>query len=171
MSFWDFIRITVRAILRIGTTIEPLEMPADFNPDLVVVESQTWLIGITAPVEALFEEPANASLFQGRDAATVNVCRGLARRPQAMLVRWLERLGARVVSSRTCRNPGWEPSRTFSLFFYLGFKREFTPKWLAPLLQPQHLDASMLDELEVWGQSLAGRDDGEAAKANLRSSQ
>ena len=92
---------SLRIPAKIGAS---LGIPPDHDYDLVVVESQTWFVGISAPVEAVFQDSANRGVFAGRDVATVNVCRGLWRRPQAMLVRWIEHCGGHVIGSRAFAN-------------------------------------------------------------------
>ena len=68
LSLPDFVRIVVRAFFRYPAFIQPLRAPhRDY--DLVIVESPTWLLGMAAPVEAVFQDPANHWLFEGRDAA------------------------------------------------------------------------------------------------------
>jgi hypothetical protein len=156
-SFGVFLRIMFRAILRRPTTIRPLGIPADHDYDLIVVASQTWFVGVSAPAEAIFQDPANRVIFSGRDVAAVNVCRGLARRSQAQLVRHIERCGGNVVGARTFGNPGREPMRTFSLFFFLGYGKPGRPKALARWLTPQWLDDGALSNLEQFGAALANR--------------
>jgi flavodoxin len=154
LAFW---RITIRAILRIPVAIVPLALPADHDYDLIVVESQTWLVGMSAPVEAVFQDPANRAAFAGRDVAVVNVCRGLWRRPQAMLVRWIQACGGRVVGARAFANPGREPIRTLSLFVFFAAGAAFRPAFLRRVLTPQLLADSALAELERFGRGLALR--------------
>ena len=152
-----FIRIMFRAIFRVPTTIKPLGIPAGHPHDLVVVESQTWFVGMSAPVEAVFQNPQNRGIFDGRDVAAVNVCRGLWQRPQAQLVRWLERSGGNVVGARAYENPGREPIRCFSLFFFLGTGAPGRPAFLKNILTPQHISANAEAELVAFGQALARR--------------
>ena len=102
MALSDFVRIVLRAFLRWPARIRPLEIGADHPYDLIVVATQTWLVGMGAPMEAVFQHPDHRGIFDGRDVAALNVCRGAWRRSQAMLVRWLERSG--VMS--------WEPGHT-----------------------------------------------------------
>jgi len=154
LAFW---RITIRAILRIPVKIKPLALPANHDYDLIVVESQTWLVGMSAPVEAVFQDPANRAAFAGRDVAVINVCRGLWRRPQAMLVRWVEACGGRVVGARALANPGREPFRVWSLFVFFAEGREGKPGFLRRMLTPQYLSDGSLDELERFGRGLALR--------------
>jgi hypothetical protein len=156
-SLLEFARITVRAIFRRPTTAKPLGIPADHPYDLIVVGCQTWLIGMGAPTEAIFADPANRAIFAGRDAAAVTVCRGLWRRTQAMTVRHLQDCGANVVGACAHTNPGWEPARTFSLFIFFGAGKEGTPRWLGRFLQPQHLDEGALADLQRFGEGLAQR--------------
>jgi len=156
-SFGEFLRIMVRAILRRPTTIAPLGIPADHDYDLIVVGCQTWFVGMGAPTEAVFQDPANRAVFAGRDVATVGVCRGLWRRTQAMTIRHLQAFGANVVGARAFANPGWEPARSFSLFIFLGTHRQGYPKWLGKLLQPQYLDSAAQAELKRFGSALADR--------------
>src|SRR5215469_13596392 len=49
-SLVEFIRIMLRAIFRVPTTVKPLDIPANHPYDLVVMESQTWFVGMSAPV-------------------------------------------------------------------------------------------------------------------------
>jgi hypothetical protein len=158
LSVWRFLRIMVRAVLRRPARIKPLDIPAGHANDLVVIASQTWFVGMSAPVEAVFEDPAGRAIFEGRDVATVNVCRGLWRRSQAMLVRWLERSGANIVGARAYRHIGWEPSRLFSLVFYLIYREPGRPRWLDGLVQPRYgLSDEALSQLEAFGRDLAAR--------------
>jgi len=152
-----FLRIMIRAILRLPAKIEPIGIPSNHDYDLIVVESQTWFVGISAPVEAIFQDPANRGMFAGRDVAVVNVCRGLWRRPQAMLVRWVEECGGRVVGARAFANPGREPMRSFSLFIFLGAGAPGKPAFLKSVLTPQHLSDDALAKLEAFGHDLARR--------------
>jgi hypothetical protein len=153
----EFVRIMLRAIFRRPATIKPLGIPADHPYDLIVVACQTWFIGMGAPTEAIFADPANTAIFAGRDAAVVTVCRGLWRRTQAMTIRHLQESGANVVGARAFANPGWEPARTFSLFIFLAAGKEGSPRWLGWFLQPQHLDEPALTALERFGEELALR--------------
>jgi len=160
-----FLRIMLRAIFRIPVAIQPLGLAADHDFDLIVVESQTWFIGMSAPVEAVFQDPANRAAFAGRDVAVVNVCRGLWRRPQAMLVRRIEAYGGHVIGARAFANPGREPIRTFSLFFFLGAGGVGKPAFLRGILTPQFLSAAALEQLEQFGAALARRLPAPAAHA------
>jgi flavodoxin len=160
-----FLRIMLRAIFRIPVAIRPLALPANHDYDLIVVESQTWFVGMSAPVEAVFQDPANRPAFAGRDVAVINVCRGLWRRPQAMLVRWIEACGGHVVGARALANPGREPIRTFSLFFFLGAGGVGRPAFLSGVLTPQFLSSEALGELELFGRGLALRAAAPAAHA------
>ncbi len=158
MSLGDFARIVIRAIFRVPARIQPLGIPADHDYDLIVVESQTWLVGMTAPVEAIFQDPASRAIFRDRDVAALNVCRGAWRRSQAMLVRWLERSGGNVVGVRAYQHVGWEPSRLFSLWFYLIFRRAGEPRILDGFVQKHYgISDQALDELEFFGEDLARR--------------
>jgi len=156
-SLGVFIRIMVRAIFRVPTTIKPLGIPANHPYDLIVVESQTWFVGMSAPVEAVFQDPANRDIFAGHDVAAVNVCRGLWQRPQAMLIRWLERVGGHVVGARAYENPGHEPVRCFSLFFFLGTGAPGRPAFLKGILTQQHITEEAEKQLVAFGQGLAER--------------
>lgn len=155
--FAEFLRIMLRAIVRVPARVKPLGIPASHSYDLIVVECQTWFIGMGAPMEGVFQDPDNRAIFAGRDVAGVVLCRGLWRRTQSMLVRWLERSGGNVVGARAFENPGPEPSRTFSLFFFLGAGKERKPSWLKPFLQPQYLSGDSLAKLEDFGRALAER--------------
>jgi hypothetical protein len=152
-----FIRIMLRAIFRIPTTIKPLGIAADHPYDLIVVESQTWFVGMSAPVEAIFQDPKNRGIFAGRDVAAVNVCRGLWQRPQAQLVRWLNGVGGNVVGARAYENPGHEPIRCFSLFFFLGTGAPGKPAFLKNILTQQRISEEAERELVCFGQALAER--------------
>jgi hypothetical protein len=152
-----FFIIMVRAILRLPVKIRPLPVAADHDYDLVVVESQTWFVGISAPIEAIFQAEANRGIFTGRDVATVNVCRGLWRRPQAMLVRWVEACGGHVIGARAFSNPGREPIRTFSLFLFLGLGGTDNALFRSGVLTAQFLSDDHLAELERFGAALAAR--------------
>ncbi|MBM3814330.1 MAG: hypothetical protein FJW20_22125 [Acidimicrobiia bacterium] len=158
MSLLDFVRMISRAFLRIPARIHPLGIPADHDYDLIIVESQTWMVGMTAPVEAIFQDPANAGIFAGRDAAALNVARGAWRRSQAMIVRWLQRRGGNVVGARAFTHVGWEPSRLFSLWFYLIFRKAGVPKILDGFVQKHYgISEEALAECVQFGEDLAMR--------------
>ena len=75
-----------------------------------------------------------------------------------MLVRWLERSGGNVVGARAYTHIGWEPSRLFSLWFYLVFKEAGRPRVLDGFVQPRYgLSDEALGELERFGEDLAER--------------
>jgi hypothetical protein len=152
-----FLRIMIRAIFRIPVKIQPIGLAADHDFDLIVVEAQTWFVGMSAPVEAVFQDPANHAAFAGRDVAVINVCRGLWRRSQAMLVRWVEACGGRVVGTRAFTNPGHKPIRTFSLVFFLGAGAIGRTAFLRRILTPQFLSSAALADLERFGKALAQR--------------
>ncbi len=156
-SLWAFVRIALRAILRIPAPVKPLRTPPDHDHDLVVLECPTWFVGMSAPLESVFQDAASERIVKGRDVAVVNVCRGLWRRTQAMTVRWAELRGGRVVGVRACPNPGRDPMRTWSLFFFLAFGEPGRPRWLSPLLTDPHLSEESLDTLEAFGRALAQR--------------
>ncbi|MCZ2079562.1 MAG: hypothetical protein HUU41_12075 [Bryobacteraceae bacterium] len=154
MSLGSFVRIVVRALFRYPAQIDRLDVPRR-DYDLVVVESPTWLLGMAAPVEAVFQDPENRWLFEGRDAAAMVVCRGAHRRSRAMMVRWMNRLGANVVSARGFEHEGREPRRLMSLWFYLIFRRPGFPPVLA---EPRYgLSEKSLREIRMFGERLAGR--------------
>jgi hypothetical protein len=158
MALSDFVRIVLRAFLRWPARIRPLGIGADHPYDLIVVATQTWLVGMGAPMEAVFQHPDHRGIFDGRDVAALNVCRGAWRRSQAMLVRWLERSGGNVVGVRAYTHIGWEPSRLFSLWFYLIFKEAGRPRVLDGFVQPRYgLSDEALGELERFGEDLAER--------------
>jgi hypothetical protein len=152
-----FLRVMFRAIFRVPAQARPLGIPASHDYDLIVAECQTWFLGMGAPMEGVFQDPANRGVFAGRDVAAVVVCRGLWRRTEAMLVRWLQRVGGNVVGAAAFANPGREPMRTFSLFFFLGSGAQFRPAWLGRLLKPQYLEEASLRKLEAFGEALARR--------------
>jgi len=152
-----FIRIMLRAIFRVPTTIKPLGISDNHSYDLIVVESQTWFVGMSAPVEAVFQDAANRGMFAGRDVAAVNVCRGLWQRPQAQLIRRIQSVGGHVVGVRAYENPGREPIRCFSLFFFLGTGATGKPAFLKNVLTPQHISSAAESELVSFGQALAER--------------
>lgn len=158
MSLWDFIQIIARAFVRWPSRIKPLDIPADHDYDLIVVESQTWMVGMAAPVEAIFQNAALRPIFAGRDVAAVNVARGAWRRSQAMIVRWLEYCGGNLVGVRAYTHTGWEPSRLFSLWFYLIYHKAGMPRWLGWFVQP-HYGPSDADfrQCEQFGADLAQR--------------
>ena len=189
-SFGQFLGIVFDALLRrsvaVKWQIEPCARssevgrsgPDDF--DLVVCLSQTWMLGISTPIQGLFDDPAGAELFAGRDVALVNVCRGLWRRSQAQLCRGVEDWGGHVVAASPHENPGREPFRLFSLFLFLALGPE---RWPLPrpgnpaengaaesmpsvpaglsagrwLLTPQFLDSESLAELSRFGRRLTER--------------
>lgn len=158
MSFSDFARIVVRSIFRRPARIKPLHIPADNSYDLIVVESQTWLVGMSAPVEAIFHDPTNRGIFESKDVAVLNVCRGAWRRSQAMLIRWVQSLGGNLVGARAFAHIGWEPSRLFSLWFYLIYKEAGRPRFLNGFVQPRYgLSDDALQQLERFGEDLARR--------------
>jgi hypothetical protein len=109
-------------------------------------------------MEAVFQESESRAIFQGRDVAVLNVCRGAWRRSQAMLVRWVESCGANVVGARAFAHIGWEPSRLFSLWFYLIYKQAGLPRWLNGFVQPRYgLSDDAFRQLEQFGEDLAQR--------------
>lgn len=151
MSLWDFARITARAIFRIPARIAPLGVPADHPYDLVIVEAQTWLVGTSAPIEAIFQDPDNLGIFTGRDAAAIVVCRGAHRRNHAMLVRWLEAAGANVVGARGFGHKGAEPGRLFTLWRFLLLRGR------GRVEKRYGLSDTALAELERFGEALGQR--------------
>lgn len=158
MSFSDFVRIVIRAIFRRRARIRPLGIPAGHSYDLIVVESQTWLVGMSAPVEAVFQDPVNRAIFENRDVAVLNVARGAWRRSQAMLVRWAQSCGGNVVGVRAFTHIGWEPSRLFSLWFYLIYHKAGLPRWLDGFVQKRYgISDEAYGELEQFGEDLAKR--------------
>lgn len=157
-SLWQFTRIAARAVLRRPADIEPIGVPADHDHDLIVVSGQTWMVGVAAPVEALFLDARVRGIFAGRDVALVNVCRGLWRRSQAMLASHVQAAGGHLVGASAHTNPGWEPVRTLSLLLFLAFGKQRYPGWLPDwFFQAQMLDQAALERLERFGQDLAAR--------------
>ncbi len=156
-SLMQFLRIAVRAILRRPAAIEPLPIGPDHDYDLIVVTAQTWMVGMAAPIEALFQDPDQRRIFSGRDVAIVNVCRGIWRRSQAQLASRVQAAGGNLVGASAHTNPGWEPARTISLFVFLAAGTENSPRWLRRLLQPQFLADRDLDKLQRFGLALGER--------------
>ena len=158
LTLMRFVRIMLRAVFRRPAQVVPLKISPNHDYDLIVVFCQTWFVGMSAPVEGVFQDPQNHAIFQGCDGATVNVCRGLRRRSQAMLVRWLERSGATVVGAHACEHGGHEPSRVFSLFAYLAYGKTGKPAWLKWFLEPRYgLSDQSLADLQNFGDKLASR--------------
>jgi hypothetical protein len=156
-SLWSFGRILVRAVLRRRAAIEPIGVAPDHDYDLIVVAAQTWMVGAAAPVEELFLDPQARRIFQDRDVAIVNVCRGLWRRSQAMLASHVQDAGGHLIAASAHTNPGAEPFRTLSLFVYLAFGGK-VPGWVPPLLRlPSRLSEDALQRLERLGERLALR--------------
>jgi hypothetical protein len=157
MSFLDFLANILRAFVRKGAAVSPLRTPDDRDDyDLVVVESQTWLLGASAPLEATLYDPRNLRLFSGRDAAVLVVCRGAHRRTEAMLVRGLERCGANVIASRGFAHKGREPLRLMSLWAHLISKGK--DNWLGRWASRRYgLSDADLDVIERYGQALGRR--------------
>lgn len=157
-SVLSFISLTLLAILRRKARVEPLNLPSDHDYDLIIIESQTWFVGMSAIVEAIFQNEDNRPFFQGRDAVAIIVCRGLWRRSQAMLMRHLEEFGSNVIGTQAYTHVGWEPSRLFSLAAYFIYGKTEQPVWLKWFLQPRcSLSDSSLDALEVYSKKLANR--------------
>ena len=158
LSLWRFLRIAVRATLRRPARIQRLGIAADHDYDLIVVGAQTWMVGMSAIVEAVFQDERNHAIFAGRDVAAVTVCRGLWRRTQAMTVRWLERAGGHVVGARAHVHIGKEPSRLFSLVFYLIYRQPAKPRWLGNFVQKRYgMSDEALTRLHDFGVALASR--------------
>jgi hypothetical protein len=156
-SLWSFGRILVRAVLRRRAAIEPIDISPDHDYDLIVVAAQTWMVGCAAPVEELFLDARTRRIFQDRDVAIVNVCRGLWRRAQAMLASHVQDAGGHLIAASPHTNPGAEPFRTLSLFVFLLFGGK-VPGWVPPLLRlPSQLSADARAELERMGERLAMR--------------
>ena len=154
-----FVRISVRAVLRRPAKIHRLSAKADDGYDLIVVASQTWLAGMSAVVEGIFEDPDNRGLFEGTDVASLTICRGLWRRTQAMTVDWVERSGGHMVAVRHALHVGREPFRFFSLMLYLVFGKVTRPRLFHRFWPKKYgLSDADLDELEVFGHALAVRD-------------
>ena len=110
------------------------------------------MLGLAAPVEALFQRAEDRRVFAGRDAAAVVVCRGAWRRSQAMLVRRLEAAGANVVGARGFAHGGREPLRLLRLGLYLLALLRGRPQRRGFGLSPR-----TLAELEAFGRSLGER--------------
>lgn len=179
-SVGQFVRIMLGALFRVSTPVEWRITPRDrdgvrdpgrgeaggdgdaesdpADHDLVVCLSQTWMLGVSAPIQGLFESQRGRALFAGRDVAVVNVCRGSWRRSQAQLVTWCGEAGGRVIAVSPHVNPGREPMRLFSLFLFLALGPD---RWPAHLqgrwLTPQFLPDEDLVHLEDLGRRLAGR--------------
>ncbi len=156
-SVWAFFRIAGRAMFRRPAAIEPLDIPADHDYDLVVVAAQTWMVGIAAPVEALFTDERTRAIFADRDVAIVSLARGLWRRNQAMLASRVQAAGGRLVGAAAHSNPGREPARTLSLFIFLAMGKVGAPRWLGWFLTKQYLGDAALASLEEFGTRLALR--------------
>lgn len=155
MSLGQFVRIVARAFVRRPARVAALDVDPSFEPDLVVVESPVWLLGMAAPVESALLDPANRAVFRGRDAAVVVVSRGAYQRTMAMAVRLLENLGANPVGARGVAHAGREPRRLMSLWFFLVFRRPGVPRGLA---EPRYGPSpETLAALEGFGRSLADR--------------
>ena len=178
-SFGQFFRIMIGALLRWPTEVEWCISPRDRDGvdgadaagdagdagavepddhDLVVCLSQTWMLGISAPMQGLFESEQGRALFAGRDVAVINVCRGLWRRSQAQLATWCVRAGGHVIATSPHSNPGTEPMRLFSLVVFLALGPDRWPghregRWLTR----QFLSERDLDLLHALGRQLAGR--------------
>ena len=60
--------IVLRAFVRWPARIRSLGLRADHPYDLIVVSTQTWLVGMGAPMEAVFQHPEHRGIFerQGR---------------------------------------------------------------------------------------------------------
>ncbi|MEE9384707.1 MAG: hypothetical protein V3V08_14980 [Nannocystaceae bacterium] len=154
MSFVDFVRMLIRAFFRKSPPVGPLgDLAGDY--DLIVVESPTWLLGMAAPMEGLFEDSTQTEMFRGTDTAALVVSRGAQRRSLAMLTRWLQRCDANVVGIRGYGHQGKEPRRLLSLWLYLIFRKEGVPRGIA---QPYYgLSEASLREIEAFGTALARR--------------
>jgi hypothetical protein len=158
MSFVDFWWIVARAAFRMPAKIAPLDVPPDHEYDLIVVEGCTWLLGISAPIQSLFEHAETRLIFENRDVAALVVCRGAYRRSHAMLVRALQRSGGNVVGARAWTHEGWEPSRLLSLWLYLIYQRAGQPRWLNGLVQKHYGPSEeSFNQMERFGADLAGR--------------
>jgi hypothetical protein len=158
LGFLAFWRIVLRAAFRVPATISPLVLDRSRDYDLVVVEAQTHLLGMSAPVEAIFTQAGVRDLLANRDAAAVVVCRGAYRRSLAQVVRWLQSCRANVVGGRGYVHAGWEPSRLLSLWAYLIFGQAGRPRWLSGLIQKHYGPSEQsLDAAEHYGEDLARR--------------
>jgi hypothetical protein len=151
LTFPRFLKIFLRQVLLLRGAARPLDVANPDQYDLVVVNGQTWFLAPGAPIRDVIASPANKKLFDGRDVATLVVCRGLWRRTQSTMLRALEANGARIVGARAFANPGSEPKRCFSLFYFLGFgkpAKSGTSQFLADI---------DLERLEKFGEQLATR--------------
>lgn len=157
-SILQFLQIAIRAIFRRPAKIKPLPLDANHDYDLLIVQGQTWMVGVGAPIEAVFQDPANTDIFKGRDAAVVIVARGLVRRSQVMLINHLKDCQANVIGTRTYKHIGKEPSRLLSLAAYLVFGKVGKPSIFEWFLQPRYgLGDKELNEAEAFGEALANR--------------
>ncbi len=165
-SITQFLRIVVGAMLRRPCAIHVPQLLSHGHGydsgagdggqdgyDLVVCSAQTWMLGVAAPVQALFENAETRRYFRGNDVAIVNVCRGLWRRPQVMLADMIADAGGRLVAAHAETNAGREPWRTLALFVYLATGGRFR---LVGQRQ-QTLSQASLERLRQFGMQLGQR--------------
>lgn len=154
-NVWAFISLTLRSIFRTPVEIKPLNIQEDRDYDLIILGTQTWFVGMGLPMQAVFEQARYRPIFDGKDVAIFIICRGLWRRSQAMLFDRVQRWGGNVIAIRAYTHAGKEPSRFFSLAFYLIYHKVGKPAWLRWLLQERYGPSEAdLEDLRCFGVSL-----------------
>ncbi len=134
--------------------IKPLDIDPD-DYDMIVLGSLTWWMSPSLPVRAVFNNPGNRRLFEGRNVAVFVVCRGLWQRNLRMVLDRLRGFGANIVDTIPFQHQGKEPFRLLTLGAFLFTGKEYKPDWLKKILYHYGLDEIEFQRAEAFGRRMA----------------
>jgi hypothetical protein len=98
-SFWRFFNTFPECIRDDPDPIEPLDLAADAEFDLVILAYQVWFISPSLPTTAFLQSAQAARLLQGRQVITVIACRNMWMMAQERVKAQLKKLGARLIDN------------------------------------------------------------------------
>jgi hypothetical protein len=95
--FWTFFNIFPDAMYDDPDPIEPLQLPADADYDLVVLGFQVWFLSPSMPMAAFLKSEQARKLLAGKPVITVLCCRNMWLSAQERVKQKLQEIGANLI--------------------------------------------------------------------------
>ncbi|MCK6391326.1 MAG: dialkylresorcinol condensing enzyme [Azonexus sp.] len=117
--FVDFIDAFPECVLREAPPLQPLNLPADSDFDLIILCYQVWYLAPALPMTAFLQSAEGQRLLKGKPVITVVACRNMWLSAQAAMREMIADAGGRLLDHIAFTDRG-HPLATFIT----------TPRWV-----------------------------------------
>ncbi|HTE39649.1 MAG TPA: dialkylresorcinol condensing enzyme [Steroidobacteraceae bacterium] len=95
--FWKFFNIFPDAMYDDPDPIEPLQLPADADYDLIILGFQVWFLSPSMPMAAFLKTEQAKKLLAGKQVITALCCRNMWLSAQERVKERLQEIGAHLI--------------------------------------------------------------------------